>query len=73
MSSMQAAISMGPMNLQEVLKCCVLFSMSMAWQLGRAVQRARNMHTSAIEAIVNQQYGTLIIVGKVQCGCCMMV
>ena len=62
---MQAGVSVGVLTHREVFDRCVLFSMSMAWQLGRAVQRARNMHTSVMEAIVNQQNGTLIIVGKV--------
>ncbi len=62
---MTAYVTIGTLTLSEVLRFCVLHSMSQAWQLGRAIQRARSTHSSVIEAIVEQQCGTLIIVGKV--------
>lgn len=62
---MSAAIATGVMPFSSVFSNMVLFSMSQAWQLGRAVQRAVNTHTSVISAIVEQQQGLVLITGKV--------
>ena len=62
---MFAGISLGTFTLPDVLERCVLFSMSQAWQLGRAVLGARVTHSSILDTIVSQQHGTLIIAGKV--------
>lgn len=56
------------MPFSSVLAQMVLFTMSQAWQLGRAVQRAVNTHSSVISAIVEQQGGLVLITGKV-CVC----
>ncbi|CAI8049978.1 hypothetical protein GBAR_LOCUS27500, partial [Geodia barretti] len=39
--------------------------MSMAWQLGRAMRRAKLNNSSVLEGIAAQQNGTILIVGKV--------
>lgn len=62
---MSCGICLGVLTLQDVLNTAVLLSMSMAWQLGRAVKRARVSHTSVLEAIAEQQNGVILIVGKV--------
>lgn len=62
---MSTGISLGVLKLEDVLKNCVVFSMSQAWQLGRAVSRARIMHNNVIEAVVQQQNGLLLLSGKV--------
>ena len=62
---LSAAISLGTFTLPEVLERCVLFSMSQAWQLGRAVLGARVTHSSVLDTIVSQQHGTLVLAGKV--------
>ena len=62
---MSAAIAMGVMDFNTVLSNCILFTMSQAWQLGRAVSRARTTHNSMIDAVIEQQNGILLITGKV--------
>ena len=62
---MSSAVALGILTLEEVLSHCVLYSMSQAWQLGRAVKRAKIMHYSVINAVAEQQKGTLLITGKV--------
>ena len=57
---------MGVLTLQDVLNKAVLLSMSMAWQLGRAVRRAQLTHSSVLQAIAAQQNGVVLIVGKVR-------
>ncbi len=62
---MSAAIATGVMDFDTVLSKTVLFTMSQAWQLGRAVLRARHLHTSVVRAIVEQLNGMVLITGKV--------
>ncbi len=62
---MSSGVTIGVLTLPEVLRFCVLHSMSQVWQLGRAIERAKSTHSSVIDTIVEQQQGTLIIVGKV--------
>ena len=62
---MSAAVALGVMNLNEMVEKCVLFTMSQAWQLGRAVKRARALHTDIIHAVVEQQKGMVLMTGKV--------
>ena len=62
---MSAAVALGVMSLNEMLEKCVLFTMSQAWQLGRAVMRARVLHTDVILAVVEQQKGMVLMTGKV--------
>ena len=62
---MSAAIAIGPMSFNEMLEKCVLFTMSRAWQLGRAIMRARVQHTDVIQAVVEQQNGMVLMAGKV--------
>ena len=59
-------MSAGVLTLQEILNKTVLLSQSMAWQLGRAVRRAQINSSNILEAIVAQQNGTILIVGKVR-------
>ena len=63
--SMMCAICIPPMTLSEVLNTCVLHSLSRAWQLGRAVYRAKKSQCNVIEAIVTQQQGLILLTGKV--------
>ena len=69
---MSAAVAMTVLTFEQVLQHCVLFSLSHAWQLGRVVMRARNTHTNIAQAIVEQQNGLVLIVGKVQATTCNM-
>ena len=62
---MSCGISLGVLTLEEVLNKAIPLTMSMAWQLGRAVRRAQRCHTSVLEAISAQQNGTVLVVGKV--------
>ena len=62
---MASGVAIGALTLSEVLKTCVHFSVSNAWQLGRAVARARKAHLSVVESVCSHQEGKLIIVGKV--------
>ena len=67
---MSCAVSTGVLTLQEVLNTTILFSISMAWQLGRAVMRAQTTHSDVLQAIATQQSGKILIVGKVRvCEC----
>lgn len=62
---MSAAIATGVMPFGSVLSHMVLFTMSQAWQLGRAVHRAVSTHSSVVNAIAQQQHGLVLIMGKV--------
>jgi DUF917 family protein len=62
---MSCGISLCVLTLEEVLNKAIPLTMSMAWQLGRAVRRAQKCHTSVLEAISAQQNGTVLLVGKV--------
>ena len=54
------------MTLCEVLKNCVLHTLSHAWQLGRAICRAKQSPCNVIiESIVAQQQGLLLLTGEV--------
>ena len=64
--SMSSGISLGTLSLDDVMQTCVVYSLSMAWQLGRAIARARATHSSVVEAVVKQQNGLLLLTGKVQ-------
>ena len=63
--SMICALCIPPMTLSEVLDTCILHSLSRAWQLGRAVYRAKQSQCNVIEAIITQQQGLLLLTGKV--------
>jgi len=67
--SMSAGVTLGLLSLSEVMSKCVLFSMSQAWQLGRAVMRAQRTHINVLSAVAEQQNGIVLIAGKV-CTCC---
>ena len=54
------------MTLSDVHNNCVLHSLSRAWQLGRAICRAKQSPCNvAIEYIVTQQQGLLLLTGEV--------
>ena len=53
------------MTMSEMKEKCIFFSMSHAWQLGRAVLRAQHTHTNVLDAIKDQQKGIILITGKV--------
>ena len=63
--SLSAALAIGVMTYKEMLEKAVMFTMSQAWQLGRAVFRARKLKTNVISAVVRQQHGMLLLTGKV--------
>ena len=57
---------MGVINFETVFLKMVVFATSKAWRLGRAVHRAMKMHSSVLEAIVEQQQGVVLLTGKVR-------
>ena len=63
---MSCAVSIGVLTLQDVLNTTILFSLSVAWQLGRVVECARRTHSNVLQAIARQQSGTVLLVGKVR-------
>ena len=63
---MSAGLAIGVLDYKEVLSKTVMFALSRAWQLGRAVMRARKSHSNVIQAIVTQQNGMGLIRGKVE-------
>lgn len=63
---MSCGISLGVLTLQDVLDKAIPLTMSMAWQLGRAVRRAQLSHSSVLEAVATQQNGIILINGKVE-------
>ena len=60
-----AGTTFGVMTMSEMKEKCIFFSMCHAWQLGRAVLRAQHTHTNVLDAIKDQQKGTILITGKV--------
>ena len=62
---MSSGVALALMTFKEMLEKSVLFTMSLAWQLGRAVMRARVQHTNVVEAVTNQQKGIVLLTGKV--------
>ena len=62
---MSSGVALALMTFKEMLKKSVLFTMSLAWQLGRAVMRARVQHSNVVEAVTNQQKGMVLLTGKV--------
>ena len=63
---MSCAVSIGVLTLQDILNTTILFSLSVAWQLGRVVECARRTHSNVLQAIARQQSGTVLLVGKVR-------
>ena len=53
------------MTMSEMKEKCIFFTLSHAWQLGRAVLRAQHTHTNVLDAIKDQQKGIILITGKV--------
>ena len=62
---MSSGVALCLMTFKEMMEKSVIFTMSLAWQLGRAVMRARVQHTNVIEAVTNQQNGLVLTTGKV--------
>ena len=62
---MSSGVALAVMTYKEMLEKSVLFTMSQAWQLGRAVMRARVQHTNIVETITTQQKGMVLLTGKV--------
>ena len=62
---MASGVAISSLTLPQVLSSCVLFSMSRAWQLGRAILRARKNHSNVVTTVVEQQQGVLLFAGKV--------
>ena len=59
------AIALGSLTLSNVLKVCILHTISKAWCLGRAVHRAQLAKADPVRAITTSVNGKLIISGKV--------
>ena len=62
---MSSGVALCLMTFKEMMEKSVMFTMSLAWQLGRAVMRARVQHTNVIEAVTDQQNGLVLMTGKV--------
>ena len=63
---MSSGIAIGVMTFKEMMESYgVLFTMSRAWQLGRAIMRARVQHTNVVQAVIEQQKGMVLMTGKV--------
>ena len=63
---MSSGVAVALMTYKEMLEKSVLFTMSQAWQLGRAVMRARAQHTDVIQTVTDQQKGMVLLTGKVK-------
>ncbi len=59
-----SSFAMGPIHFETVFQKMVVFAMSRAWQLGRAVDRAMSS-CSFLDAIVEQQHGYVLLTGTV--------
>ena len=55
-----------PITFSEVLNNCVIYPISKAWCLGRAVQRGVIAKADPVTSILNSVRGKLIISGKVR-------
>lgn len=62
---MSSGVALALMTYKEMLEKSILFTMSQAWQLGRAIMRARTQHTNVIETVTTQQKGAVLLTGKV--------
>ena len=62
---MHSGVALGVMTHKEFMEKSVLFSMSQAWQLGRAIKRARIAHVDIVQTVAEQQKGMVLITGKV--------
>lgn len=62
---MSAGIATGVMDYPTMMGKAIFFTLSQAWQLGRAVMRARFNHSPVLTAIAEQQKGLVLITGKV--------
>ena len=54
-----------PLTFNEVLNNCVIYSISKAWCLGRAIQRGQLAKTDLVDSILDSVRSKLIINGKV--------
>jgi len=54
-----------PITFNEVMNNCVIYPISKAWCLGRAVQRGRIAKSDPVNAILDSVSGKLIISGMV--------
>ena len=62
---MASGVAISCLSLSQVFSSCVLFSLSRAWQLGRAILRARKTHSNVVNVVVEKQQGMLLFAGKV--------
>lgn len=61
-----AATTKAPRTGKEVKECGILYTVTQAISIGRAVQEARKAHRDPIEAVLEHQEGQLLFRGKVQ-------
>ena len=62
-----AGFSFGVMSLKDVLKICVPFTVSHAWEIGRRVIRATRKNEDPVRAILKEENRSLTIIsGKVR-------
>ena len=63
-----AGLSFGVMSLKDVLKVCIPFAISHAWEIGRRVIRTSRKNEDPVKAVLEEENGSLtIITGKVTC------
>ena len=60
-----ASTCKAPRTGKEVKECAILGSTTKAIAIGRAVQAARRVHRDPIEAVVEQEHGRKLFVGKI--------
>ncbi|XP_072038494.1 uncharacterized protein [Amphiura filiformis] len=60
-----AALTFSPLKKEQLLQHSVLYSMSRAWHLGKAVLRAQRSKADPVESIVKHEAGKLLMKGKI--------
>jgi len=57
--------AVAPLKQEDVLKVCVLHTISKAWSIGRAVERGQRAQQDPIDAILGSVPSKLIFKGRV--------
>ncbi|XP_066282728.1 uncharacterized protein [Branchiostoma lanceolatum] len=60
-----AGVSFAPLTAPQVRSTCVQYSLSRAWRLGHAALHAYKSGTSPVQAVLQQENGRLLAMGKV--------
>ncbi len=56
------------LSIEDVCKHCPQYTLSRAWRIGDAVLSARARHLDPVQALVERENTTVLIVGKVNLG-----